>query len=81
MTDPNQRRLLEYSRNEQRDSEDYSNLPHFVFLRRKELNNMASNKINKEHWEEQERMMNDFGLNVIWFDDFEELPEIIEQLS
>lgn len=80
MTDPNQRRLLEYSRNEQRDSEDYSKLPHFVFIKRDVLNKMASKKINEEHWKEQERMMNDFGLNVIWFNDYDELPEIINQL-
>lgn len=77
MTDPNQRRLLEFARYEDLNSNTPDDPQHFVFLRKTSLKGEASLKVNKEHWAEMENMMGDFGLNVIWFDEFEELPKLI----
>ena len=41
----------------------------------------AAEVVNEEHWHEIEIMMSDFGLNVIWFNEFEELPKIINYIS
>lgn len=81
MTDPNQRRLLEFARYEDLNSNTPDDPQHFVFLRKTPLKGEASFKVNKEHWTEMENMMGDFGLNVIWFDEFEELPRLIDYIS
>lgn len=81
MTDPNQRRLLEFARNEQEKLVDFAVLPHFVFLKKEVLNRYVCTKINEEHWKEQELMLNNLGLNVIWYNTFDELPVLIEQIT
>ncbi len=81
MTDPNQRRLLELARAKDSQSDDIENLPHFVFLKKEPLKGEASEDVNKEHWEEVEYMMSEFGLNVIWFNEFDELPRILDYIS
>ena len=79
MTDPNQRRLLELARDQ--NSDEMDKLPHFVFLKQTPLKGEASEDVNKEHWNEIEYMMSDFGLNVIWYKDFSDLPKIIDYIS
>lgn len=81
MTDPNQRRLLEFTRYEDLNSAMQNELPHYVFLRKTPLKGEASQKVNEEHWKEMENMMTDFGLNVIWFREFSQLPELIDYIS
>ena len=81
MTDPNQRRLLELARAKDKHSDDIDKLPHFVFLKKEPLKGEASKKVNEEHWHEIEYMMSDFGLNVIWFNDFSDLPKMIDYIS
>lgn len=81
MTDPNQRRLLELAREKDIMSDENDKLPHFVFLKKEGLKGEAADNVNKEHWEEIEYMMSDFGLNVIWFDEFSDLPNIIDKIS
>lgn len=81
MTDPNQRRLLELAREQDIKSDENDKLPHFVFLKKEGLKGEAADNVNKEHWEEIEYMMSDFGLNVIWFDEFSDLPNIIDKIS
>ena len=89
MTDPNQRRILEYARTQylskvqEMSTSTYTvknASKHFVFLKKEGLKGEASIDVNKEHWEEVEDMMSDLGLNVIWFDDFDELPKIIDYI-
>ncbi len=77
MTDPNQRRLLDLARNRKLDSPDASKAPHFVFLQRKRLKGEAVEAVNDEHCKEIENMMFELGLNVIWFNDFKELPKCL----
>ena len=81
MTDPNQRRLLELARTKDNNSDDIDPKPHFVFLKKEPLKGEASEEVNKEHWQEIEYMMSDFGLNVIWYNDFKDLPKIIDYIS
>lgn len=81
MTDPNQRRLLELAREKDICSDVIGELPHFVFLKKDHLKGEAAEVVNEEHWHEIEIMMSDFGLNVIWFNEFEELPKIINYIS
>lgn len=81
MTDPNQRRLLELAREKDINSDESDRLPHFVFLKKTPLKGEASESVNNEHWKEIEYMMSDFGLNVIWFNDFCDLPQILDYIS
>lgn len=81
MTDPNQRRLLELARAKDKHSDDIDKLPHFVFLKKDPLKGEASKEVNEEHWHEIEYMMSDFGLNVIWYNDFSDLPKMIDYIS
>lgn len=49
------------------------------FLRRGDFS--ICNKFkNKENMRIQEQIMNKLGLNVIWFETFEELPGLLEQI-
>ena len=73
MTDPNQRRLLDISY-----SSSDKELRHYVFLR--ETNDFCSLEKSLENKIIQERMINNLGLNVIWFKNFEELPIILHEL-
>lgn len=73
MTDPNQRRLLDISY-----SSSDKELRHYVFLR--ETNDFCSLEKSLENKIIQERMLNNLGLNVIWFKNFEELPIILHEL-
>ncbi|MBM6805316.1 SIR2 family protein [Bacteroides caecicola] len=81
MTDPNQRRLLELAREKDKDSDQIEKLPHYVFLKKTPLKGEASKEVNEEHWNEMEYMMSDFGLNVIWFNNFDDLPKILNYIS
>ncbi len=75
MTDPNLRRLLDFSK----DLGDKS-LVHYVFIQKKKFSETSTEHEDERNDEIQEKIMNDFGLNVIWFKDFAELPEILEKI-
>ena len=74
MTDPNLRRLIEFSR---RGSE--SGMYHYVFLRRFETEG-ASHEFNCECCDRYQKMMGEMGVNVIWYKEHEELPAILGSL-
>lgn len=75
MTDPNQRRLLDLARNVDLDSIDSDKAQHFALLHRERLKGEAVKEVNEEHYQEIEDMMFELGLNVIWFDNFNDLPQ------
>ena len=82
MSDPNLRRLLDIARSEDGGSKaEWNRAPHFVFLRKVKLKGEAAKEVNEEHWAEQEYMMHELGLNVIWFNEFKELPDLIRSIT
>jgi len=81
MTDPNLRRLLDFSRSdESKFVVDESVVPHYVFMRKVKLEGEASSVVNEEHWLQQEEMMRELGLNIIWYDEFKDLPKLIREM-
>lgn len=81
MTDPNLRRLLDFSRSDEGISRTEKDVyPHYVFLQKKELKGASLQKTNEEHWREMELMMNEFGINIIWYGEHGELPGLIRQI-
>lgn len=82
MSDPNLRRLLDIARSDDGGSKtEWNRPPHFVFLRKVKLKGEAAKEVNEEHWAEQEYMMRELGLNVIWFNEFKELPDLIRRIT
>lgn len=77
MSDPNQRRLLDLARNVDLGSIEAGRAQHYIFLRRQNLKGEACTDVNDEHFREIETMMFELGLNVIWFDEFEKLPQYL----
>lgn len=81
MTDPNLRRLLDFSRSDEGASMTEKDVyPHYVFLRKEKLKDGAIDDVNEEHWDKQEYMMKEFGINIIWYNDFPELPRLIKSI-
>lgn len=81
MTDPNLRRLLDFSRSDEGASRTEKDVyPHYVFLRKENLKDGVIEEVNEEHWDKQEYMMKEFGINIIWYNDFPELPGLIKSV-
>ena len=81
MNDPNLRRLLDFSRSEEGNSPaEIDRFPHYVFLKKEQLGEDVMSMINQEHWEKQEAMMKEFGINIIWYNEHSELPDLIGQI-
>ena len=49
-------------------------------MQRKKLKGDKRLHVNQEHWKVQEQMLREFGINVIWYDKHEELPNIIRDI-
>ena len=83
MTDPNLRRLLSIA------SKKYEMPKHYVLLKRQlfvETNSVGNIRgdilktftvVNQEL---QESFFRDLGLNVIWFDEYSEIPKILDSI-
>ena len=83
MADPNLRRLLDISMKNCIQADDNNNPEprHYVFLQKEKLKpNCPECKKNMTNEEVQKRIFNRLGLNVIWFDKFEDLPKKIMRL-
>lgn len=83
MTDPNMRRLLEIAA--QKKTENDGDCQHYVIMRRfrmKELADVDSIKsFERVNETLQESFFKELGVNVIWIDDFSEIPTILKQIK
>lgn len=86
LSDPNLRRLLEIAAQKQS-----KNCRHYAFIRR--LNNdrinatdnvkideASVNKILQVHHIIQEKMMDSLGIKVIWVEDYNEIPVLLDKI-
>lgn len=87
MNDPNLRRLLDIARNGMdigMPKDSLTDRPcHFVFLERKPLNDKTIQEDkDREHFAMQEKMMEDLGINVLWFGhgSFNEIPLMLKYI-
>lgn len=75
MTDPNLRRLLDISRM----GSDHESR-HFAFLKRESLFKPEEIEKNKLHFNTIELQLRDLGVQVIWYEDHKEVPEILRKI-
>lgn len=88
LSDPNLRRLLEIAA--QKHSK---NNRHYVFMQRLSNDNLideenkeridiiSANKIIQTHHVIQEMMMSSLGTNIIWFEDYDEIPKLLDSIK
>jgi hypothetical protein len=89
MTDPNVRRLLEIARRKQSDLEECN---HYIILKRDDFSKIyeVSNndklrknsiiKFSHAYQNLKEAELKELGLNVIWIEDFNEIPTLLDEL-
>lgn len=76
MTDPNLRRLLDFSR---KGSD--GDACHYAFLQRESLYKSIDRcALNEQHFRKIEDQMHSFGISVIWFENFDEIPQILRTI-
>ena len=82
MTDPNMRRLLEIATQKEYDGDLCQ---HYVIMRRFKINDSGkSESINRfENVNEslQEDFFKSLGVNVIWVNDYDEIPNLLKQIK
>lgn len=84
MDDPNLRRLLDIAQN------GNPNANHYAFLKRVTLSEISTKNEGESvivevsflerHHKLQELIFKELGVNVIWFEEFDELPQLLGQL-
>lgn len=80
LTDPNLRRLLDIIAKRNNLSK------HFVLLKRElpfgdKIRKDVGEAILSAHYSLQEKSFNDLGLNVIWYQEYEEIPKILNSIK
>lgn len=83
MTDPNLRRLLEISAQKHIEGEVVSN--HYAIMKRIRLNSAEYSedflKFENVNESIQESMYRELGVNIIWIDDYKEIPAILKKIK
>ncbi len=82
MTDPNMRRLLEIAA--QKRAEEQERCKHFAIMKRFNIdseNNDAIKSFEKVNEALQESFFKELGVNIIWFDEYEEIPDILKTIK
>lgn len=83
MTDPNLRRLLEIVA--QKRTENDEMCPHYAIMRRSRLNELPRSetisRFELGHESLQESFFKELGVNVIWVEEFDEIPSILRQIK
>lgn len=79
MTDPNLRRLLEVSRDEK--GESVPPLRHFAFINKNDVGNKLYEDERNKFIDIYEKMLEQLGVGVIWYNDYENLPYELLKLS
>lgn len=85
LNDPNLRRLLEIAA--RKSSEERL---HYVFMQRLNIENfidadnkmdlVLANKVLQTHHVIQEMMMSELGTTIVWFEDYDEIPKILDAI-
>lgn len=89
MTDPNLRRLLEIA------ARRFDESRHFVFMQRasiKEITSMIEedkpvieedviNQFNINHHTLYETILQDLGISIIWYEDYKEIPDLLQTIN
>ena len=75
MTDPNLRRLLDFSH-----SGNNNEIHHYAFLKREPLYGIDDVEKNKRHFETIELQLESIGVWVIWYNDYDEVPQMIREI-
>lgn len=82
MTDPNMRRLLEIATQKEYDDDLCQ---HYVIMRRFKLKNSEKSKSINRFENVNELLQEDFfkslGVNVIWVNDYDEIPNLLKQIK
>ena len=83
MTDPNMRRLLEIAA--QKRTENDSDCQHYAIMRRFRMKESAEvdsiKSFERVNETLQESFFKELGVNVIWIDEFSEIPIILKQIK
>ena len=83
MTDPNLRRLLEVAAQKQRDGEQ--SCKHYAIMKKQKIDgsNDSEGLANFENVNAslQESLYEELGVNIIWIDEFSEIPEILKMIK
>lgn len=83
MTDPNMRRLLEIAAQKRDDINE--DCKHYAIMKRFKITNTKSSKaINKfESVNDllQEAFFKEIGVNILWIDDYKEIPNILKKIK
>lgn len=79
MTDPNLRRMLDIAKGE--GDKRKSGIRHFAFIDKDVIGNSFNNiKERDEYCTQQENMLKDLGVGVIWYHDYKTLPQELLKL-
>lgn len=76
MSDPNLRRLLDFSHAKQEEDKP----THYGFLKRTRFGDTECHDKDIENWRILESMFSTLGVNIIWYENYADLPELIDRL-